>query len=172
MLQNVYNLADFHSVSKTESKLYKARPHAVWDKTVNMLRKECFSYSTELETHLTQSVLKRKIPKMSLLKSLWPVRMISALTMNHYHLSSCHSLQMSLLQRIHHPCMRPLISSELRALHYNISSLLHLLFFTKWILPFLHQYSLLCWFGNRIHYCLLLCFFTGNGYKKPNESRS
>lgn len=66
MLQSVYRLADFHFVSKTESKLYKVKPHTVWDKTVNMLRKKCFNNSTELETHLTLSVLKRKIPKISL----------------------------------------------------------------------------------------------------------
>lgn len=45
--------------------------------------------------------------------------MISVLTMNHYYLSSCHSLQMSLLQHIQHPCTWPLMGSELRALHYN-----------------------------------------------------
>lgn len=45
--------------------------------------------------------------------------MISVLTINHYHLSSCHSLQMSLLQHFQHPYMWPLMGSELRALHYN-----------------------------------------------------
>lgn len=162
MLQNVYRLADFHFISKTESKLYKPS-HMLFGTRLSLCWGRNVSTIAELETHLTLSVLKRKTPKF-----LW---MISVLTMNHYHLLSRHPLQMSFLQHIHHPCTWPLISTELRALHY-VSSLLHLLFFTKCFLSFLHQYSLLCWFGNMIHYCLLLYFFTGNRCKKLKEPSS